>query len=202
MLWLCLGVLFFCSSIEWGSKNAWMAWMLVVGGIYSLQPFPSCWLTLLSMGTLDSSVVHRTHYCSLSGECHVRQPLEFGAVDRWSPLFSCGTWQSSATWRCILSSDFCRSDCYTFNRSRSWLLLRCLTWQSGGAPDSPMNFSGRALRKPESGQFAEGCILGTGQCPVHHWLHQILYAPNFVVFPQVFSLYVYVELYAPEKNIH
>jgi hypothetical protein len=65
-----------------------------------------------------------------------------------------------------------------------------------------MNFSGQALRNPESGQFAKGCSLGTGQCLVHHWLHQNLYAPNFIEFPQVFSLYVYVELYAPEKNIH
>jgi hypothetical protein len=35
------------------------------GGIYSLQPLPSRWLFLLSMGTPDSPVVHRTctiHY--------------------------------------------------------------------------------------------------------------------------------------------
>jgi hypothetical protein len=59
-----------------------------------------------------------------------------------------------------------------------------------------------SAKKPESGQFAKVSSLGTEQCPVRHWLHQILYAPNFVEFPQVFSLYVYVELYAPEKNIH
>jgi hypothetical protein len=33
--------------------------MEVVGGIYSLQPLPTCWLTLLSMGTPDS-LVHAT----------------------------------------------------------------------------------------------------------------------------------------------
>jgi hypothetical protein len=55
--------------------------MEVVGGIYSLQLLPSCWLTLLSTGTLDSLVVHRTWHCSLSGACHVSQPLGFGAVD-------------------------------------------------------------------------------------------------------------------------
>jgi hypothetical protein len=32
----------------------------VVGGIYSPQPLPSRWLFLLSMGTTDSPVVHRT----------------------------------------------------------------------------------------------------------------------------------------------
>jgi hypothetical protein len=55
--------------------------MEVVGGIYSLQPLPSRWPTLLSMGTLDSPVVHWTLYCSLSGECHANRPLGFGAVD-------------------------------------------------------------------------------------------------------------------------
>jgi hypothetical protein len=69
----------------------------VVGGIYSLQPLPSRWLFLLSMGTLDSPVVHRTEHCSLSGACHVSTPLGFGAVDRWSPLSCSFTGQSGAT---------------------------------------------------------------------------------------------------------
>jgi hypothetical protein len=56
--------------------------MEVVGGIYSVQPLPSRWLTLLSMGTPDSLVVHRTQHYSLSGACHVSRPLGFGAVDR------------------------------------------------------------------------------------------------------------------------
>jgi hypothetical protein len=37
-------------------------------------------------GVQDSPVVHRTWHCSLSDACHVSMPLEFGAVDRWSPL--------------------------------------------------------------------------------------------------------------------
>jgi hypothetical protein len=54
----------------------------VVGGIYSLQPLPSRWLFLLSMGTQgDSPVVHRTGHCSLTGVCDVSAPLGFGAVD-------------------------------------------------------------------------------------------------------------------------
>jgi hypothetical protein len=55
--------------------------MEVVGGIYSLQPLPSCWLFLLSMGASDSPVVYQTGYYSLSGACHVSRPLGFGAVD-------------------------------------------------------------------------------------------------------------------------
>jgi hypothetical protein len=56
--------------------------MEVVGGIYSLQLLSSRWLSLLSMGTLDSPVVHRTRHCSLSGTCHVSTSLGFGAIDR------------------------------------------------------------------------------------------------------------------------
>jgi hypothetical protein len=71
--------------------------MEVVGGIYSLQPLPSRWLSLLSMGTPDSPVAHQTAHCSLFGVCHVSTPLEFGAVDRWNPLSCSCTGQSGAT---------------------------------------------------------------------------------------------------------
>jgi hypothetical protein len=55
--------------------------MEVVGGIYSLQPLPSRWLFLLSMGTPDSPVVHRIGHCSVSSACHISGPLGFGAVE-------------------------------------------------------------------------------------------------------------------------
>jgi hypothetical protein len=52
----------------------------VVGGIYSPQPLPSHWQSLLAMGTLDSPVAHRT----VTVHCPVRttstRPLGFGAV--------------------------------------------------------------------------------------------------------------------------
>jgi hypothetical protein len=110
---------------------------------------------------------------------HISRPLGFEAVDRWSLLSSCGTEQSSATCRPRLPSDFLY--CWLRAQStvgRSWLLLRCLTGQSGGTPDSPMNFSGQKLRKPESSQFAR--------------LHQFYFAPIEYNFPKSFSLYVYV----------
>jgi hypothetical protein len=86
----------------------------------------------------------------------------------------------------VLTSDFCTAD-----RSQRSRLLGEVDRCSVGSPDSPVNFSGMALRKPESGQFARCLGLGTGQCPVHTgqcpvrlWLHQFLYAPNFVEFSQ------------------
>jgi hypothetical protein len=47
------------SCIEWELQKTWMALNDVVGGIYSPQPLPSRWLTLLSTGAPDSPVVHR-----------------------------------------------------------------------------------------------------------------------------------------------
>jgi hypothetical protein len=83
-------------ELNWSSKD-WMPLKEVVGGIYSLQPLPSRWLFLLSMGTPYSPVVHQTRHYSLSGARHVSTPLGFGAVDRWNPLsYSC-TGQSGAT---------------------------------------------------------------------------------------------------------
>jgi hypothetical protein len=67
----------------------------VVGDIYSPQPLPSRWQSLLAMGTPDSPVTHRTvtvHYsvCATSARL-----LGFEVVDRWSSLSFCCTGQSS-----------------------------------------------------------------------------------------------------------
>jgi hypothetical protein len=78
-------------------QKTWMPLKEVVGGIYILQPLPSHWMFLLSMGTPDSPVVHRTGHCSLSGACHVSMSLGFGVVDCWSPLSCSCTGQSGAT---------------------------------------------------------------------------------------------------------
>jgi hypothetical protein len=52
--------------------------MVVVGGIYGLNHYSSrcCrWHTGQFGGAPDSSVVHRTWHCSLSGVCHISKPL-------------------------------------------------------------------------------------------------------------------------------
>ncbi len=70
-----------------------MALNEVVGGIYSIQPLPSRWQSMLAMGTPDSPVVHQT----VTVHCLVRatsaRPLGFGAIDRWSRLSFCSTGQ-------------------------------------------------------------------------------------------------------------
>jgi hypothetical protein len=103
----------YCSCIECELQKTWMPLKEVVEwGIYSLQPLPSHWLFLLSMGTSDSLVVHRT--CTV--HCPVRatsaRSLGFGAVDRWSSLSCSCTGQSGGTpdmsdvsWLAALTSD-------------------------------------------------------------------------------------------------
>jgi hypothetical protein len=69
----------------------------VVGGIYSLQPLPIRWLSLLSMGTPDSPVVHQTRivHCPVHATSTHRWGLE--RLDRWNPLSCSYTGQSGAT---------------------------------------------------------------------------------------------------------
>jgi hypothetical protein len=72
MLWLCIWSLFFCSSIEWGSRNAWMAWMVVVRGIYSPNYYSSrCYRR-----------AHRTvRWCTEHNTVHC--PVRVTSADRW-----------------------------------------------------------------------------------------------------------------------
>jgi hypothetical protein len=83
-----------------------MALNEVVGGIYSPQPLPSRWLTLLSMGAPDSPVVHRTVVVHCPVRATSARPLGFGAIDRWNPLSFCYTGQSGATPDSAVTSDF------------------------------------------------------------------------------------------------
>jgi hypothetical protein len=82
--------------------------MEVVGGIYSLQPLPNRWLTLLSMGTPDSPVVHQTLYCSLSGECHIIRPLglELLTIEVLCPLAAPDSPVAHWTVWCVLTLQF------------------------------------------------------------------------------------------------
>jgi hypothetical protein len=68
--------------------------MEVVGVIYSPQPLPSRWLTLLSMGAPDSPVVHQIVTIHYPVRATSARPLGFGAIDCWNSLSSSGTAQS------------------------------------------------------------------------------------------------------------
>jgi hypothetical protein len=164
-------------------KLGWRRWL---GGIYSLQPLPSRWLVLLAMGTLDSSVAHRT--CTV--HCPVcatsARPLGFGAVDHWNPCPVVASdspvpHQTCTDFSALSSAAHC-SPLFTFGRRPLAPGSRC----SVGSPD----MSGahrtvrwiiveRALEKPESGWLECCSAWCTGHCPVHHLRHTLKsFAPN------------------------
>jgi hypothetical protein len=66
-------------------------------GIYSPQPLPSRWKSLVAMGTPDSPVAHRTVTIHYPVRATSARLLGFGAVDRWSSLSFCSTRQSGGT---------------------------------------------------------------------------------------------------------
>jgi hypothetical protein len=76
-----------------------MRWL---GGIYSPQPLPSCWLTLLAMGTPDSPVAHRiaTVHCPV----HARWGLELLTVGTLCPFAAPDSPVAHRT--CPVTSDF------------------------------------------------------------------------------------------------
>jgi hypothetical protein len=176
-----------------------------LGGIYSLEPLPSRWLSLLSMGTPNSPVVHRTWYCSPSDARHVSTSLGFGAVDRWNPLscsytghVRCGTLccvatpdMSGAFWLRSLTSDFCtvRFYCPRCRPLRARLpLLGWLTGHVRCTPDNLVNYRGE--RPGKSREWLVGMVLGLGHRALsgaHRTLsgaplaaHSQVLAPNFV----------------------
>jgi hypothetical protein len=154
------------------------------------------------MGTLDSLVVHRTLYCSLSGECHVSRPLGFGAVHRWSLLSSCSTGQTGVTSRRRLSSDFWYYRLCTINTVDRWAKLivaplshRTVWWLTRQF-DEFLRMSGEKTReRPVRGglQPRHWTLSGAHR----HRLRQFcLFQPCRI--PQVIFFVCLCELYAPE----
>jgi hypothetical protein len=140
----------------------------VVGGIYSLQPLPSRWVSLLSMGTSDSPVAHRinTIYCPVCVTS--ARPMGFGAVDRWKPLSCSCTVQSGAT-PDALTSVLCLLPRTVHNcsllQSTVDARLPLLCWLTGHVrctPDSPVNYSG--ARPDETREWQARLVLG-----LVHW---------------------------------
>jgi hypothetical protein len=187
----------FCSCIECRVQKTWMAWMMVVGGIYS----PNHYSILVVDRTPDSPVVHRTWHCSLSGACHVSRPLGFGAVYHWSPLSSCGTGQSGSTPDSPVRSNFVTltSDFFTvhfllFTAVDCWAQL---TVALSAHRTCPVNYSGATPRKTESCHFA-GCSAWAPDSVRCATSTNACLCSKLCRVPNLFSLLVYVEFYAHE----
>jgi hypothetical protein len=144
-------------------------------------------------------VRHRTATVHCPVRATSAQPLGFGAVDCWRRLSSSCTGQSgaipdSATPDSSVPSDFCAltsvealSTAERFLQSTvgsslvvapvAHRAVRCHTRQSGGTPDSPVNYSGAHLQILESGWFAVIRAWCTRHCPVRqNSAHSCLFA--------------------------
>jgi hypothetical protein len=94
---LCLGVNALALVLnENFRKLGFLEWWWL-GGIYSPQPPNKPLGRLLTMGTLDSPVRHRTGTVGCPVRRHVTQPLGFRAKSTVRALSSCGTGQSGGT---------------------------------------------------------------------------------------------------------
>jgi hypothetical protein len=144
----------------------------VVGGIYSIQPLPSRWLFLLSMGTPDI-LVHATsarrwglERLTVGVLCPVVAP-DSPVSHRTCPVLS-----NFATWHLTLHCTLLQS---TIDRRLP--LLRWLTGQVRCTPDSPVNYS-------------EACPSKTREWPVRVELglgHQTLFGAPLAAHSQDFA---------------
>jgi hypothetical protein len=174
--------------------NAWMVGVEVVGGIYSPQP-PKQPLGVAAVDgrTGQSGAPPDTVRCA----SHVTQPLGFGHSRPLEPLSSSGTGQSGAASDryCSLSSApltaalLCRalfaqcssiSSAFAVDRCAKESLLCWCTRQSGGTPDSPLNYSGATLEKPETAKFDPVRSWCTGQFGAPDQSTLSFFAPFFL----------------------
>jgi hypothetical protein len=104
--WMLL-LLYWMRTSENLDANEWGGW----GGIYSLQPLPSRWLSLLVMGTPDSSVAHRTAlFIVWCAPCqHAR--WGFGVDDRRNPCPVVAPDSPVPHQTCPVTSDFAADFC-------------------------------------------------------------------------------------------
>jgi hypothetical protein len=121
------------------------------------------------MGAPGSPMRHRTDTVQCPVHHHVTQSLGFGAKSTVGALSSCGTGQFDATLDSPVPAHY--SSLFLLSESTvacSIVVARWLTGQSGGTPDSPVNYSGARLRFPESGWLTPVRPWCTGHCPVAH----------------------------------
>jgi hypothetical protein len=130
-----------------------------LGGIYSSNHQFNRWGVCLSMGALDSPVRQPRH-----PTVRVLTVSTVGALTSWGTgQYGTATRQVLFTVRCAFwhCSDSARTVRALFtlqvtvgvDRYARQPLLRWHTRQSGGTPDSPVNYSGAVLQKPEGGKF-------------------------------------------------
>jgi hypothetical protein len=196
--WLAL-LLYWIGTSENLDANEWGGW-----GIYSLQPLPIRWLSLLVMDTSDSPVAHWT--CTI--HCPVcatsTRPLGFWSGWPLQPLSCSCIKQFGATPDMsgdllLLRSDFCHA-LFTIVHFCNRPLTRSIHCSAGSPDISGAHRTVRWIiaesvqRIPESGMFVCAWAWCTGQCPMHTGHYPVRqrqhtlksFAPNLFVSPTEF----------------
>jgi hypothetical protein len=162
----------FGSCIECWIQNTWMALNEVVGGIYSPQPLPSRWQSLLAMGTPDS-------HCSLSDARHVNAPIRVWSC--WPLELFVFLLHRTVRWpltyvfwllRCTIRHYSSEQSTIGAKGTIAPLAHRTVRWIiAEGAPGIP-----------ESGWFDCARAWCTGHCPVRQIsAHSKCFAPSLIV---------------------
>jgi hypothetical protein len=179
---LCLGVSALALVLNENFRRLGCLELWWFGGIYSPQPPTSRWGRLLAMGAPDSPVRHRTGTVHCSVRCHVTQLLGSGARSTVGGFvllrhrtIRCHTGQ-------VLFTVQCASDSVALTLRALFLCQRLLqstiVWVSrcsAGTPNSPVNYSGARLRKPESDWFIFVWTWCTGHCSVRQTTAHLIF---------------------------
>jgi hypothetical protein len=94
----------------------------------------------------------------------------------------------------VLISDFCTVP------SSAQSIVGKVDHCSVGSPDSPMSFSGEAMRKPSEGYSLGHRIVSSAHLSGATLAAPILLCSKLYRIHSTLFIYVYVELYAHEKN--
>jgi hypothetical protein len=190
--------------------------MVVVGGIYSPNNQTNRWAAVDGRngqsGAPPDTVRCASHVTQLLGFWRFR-PLELwhlGAPDSLAPHRTGTVHCPVRLWRLlwllpwtVTLSGHCAVDRCADSRCSAWC-----TGQSGATPDSPVNYSGVCLEKPEDEEFEVDPPWCTRHCPLAHRTvrcarlgsSSVSFAPFFWTLTQIFLL-VCVEPLTPVELI-
>jgi hypothetical protein len=119
---------------------------------------------------------HSTVHCTVRATSADRWGLERLTIEVLCPLVAQDRPVAHRTVRCILTSAlFTVASSTQSIVGRNWSLLRWLTGQFGAQQTVWWIIADWLREKPESGQFVRCLSVGTGQCPVRHWVHLCMF---------------------------
>jgi hypothetical protein len=174
-----------CSSIECEVPKTWMTWMVVVGGIYSPNHYSSCYWRWAHR-KVRWCTRHGTVHCPVRAMLADCWGLEWLTVEVLCPLAAPDSPVRSDL--AVLTSDFCTVHCSLVSAVDRWVHLtvaplahRIVWW----IIVEWLSENPRATSSRGASAWAPDNVRCATAAPI------LVFAPNFVEFPNSFSLLVY-----------